>query len=420
MSAPEKLRLDLPLVLSGVDDAEDRCVARLTDALSGRPGIEEAHIVGGDGESPQLCVHYNPNEITLGRVRELVQSVGAQLGVRYAHLVFRSSGPLHARAARRAADGLRNVPGVLEADVAASGALRIEYDRSTVSEQTLLLVATSLGLAGHATLEPPRVHGAGAQAVAEKHTHDHDHNPAEGSAPGKADHGDHKDHGHGDDHEKPEVKAADGPAQEHAGHEHAEGGGDHAGHDHAHGGLFGEKSELIFALLAGALVALISFVPSKGLLYLALGLAPGLVWLPKSWLRLDAAKPVHAFTSGFTVTGLNLLAGVAGPLLDVFFVRTVLTRHAIVATKAATQVFAHLAKIVVYGAPLLATPSQDMPDWRIFAVAIPLSMCGAWVGGKILDRMSDVDFKSWTRWIVTGVGLVYLIQAAQLFMRGGG
>ena len=82
MSVPEKLRLDLPLVLSGVDDAEDRCVTRLTDTLSGRPGIEEAHIVGGDGESPQLCVHYNPNEITLGRVRELVQSVGAQLGAR--------------------------------------------------------------------------------------------------------------------------------------------------------------------------------------------------------------------------------------------------------------------------------------------------------------------------------------------------
>ncbi|UTP39382.1 sulfite exporter TauE/SafE family protein [Phenylobacterium sp. LH3H17] len=174
------------------------------------------------------------------------------------------------------------------------------------------------------------------------------------------------------------------------------------------------------SLLAGLLVALISFVPSKGLLYLALGLVPGLVWLPKTWLRLDAARPAHAFTSGLMVTGLNLLAGVAGPLLDVFFVRTVLTRHAIVATKAATQVFAHLAKIVVYGAPLLTTPNQDMPPWQLFAVAIPLSMGGTWVGGKILDRMSDVDFKSWTKWIVTGVGVVYLIQAAQLFMRGGG
>ena len=265
MSAPEKLRLDLPLVLTGVDDAEDRCVARLTDALSGRPGIEEAHIVGGDGDSPQLCVHYNPNEITFGRVRELVQSVGAQLGARYAHLVFRTDGPLHARSARRVADGLRNVPGVLEADVAASGALRVEYDRSTVSEQTLLHIATSLGLAGHATLEPQGVRKATAQSVAEKQAHDHDHDEPEARAHDKADHDEHHDH------EKHEGKAADGTTTAHAGHDHAEGEGDHAGHDHAHGGLFGEKSELIFALLAGALV-LIGWLIGRG------GFAPG--WVP--------------------------------------------------------------------------------------------------------------------------------------------
>ena len=172
--------------------------------------------------------------------------------------------------------------------------------------------------------------------------------------------------------------------------------------------------------VAGAVVAAISLVPSKPVLYLALGLVPGLVWLPKRWLRLDAAKPVHAFASGLMVTGLNLVAGVAGPLLDVFFVRTVLNRHAIVATKAATQVFAHLAKILVYGTPLLVTPNKDMPPWQVFAIAVPLSMCGTWVGGKILDRMNDVDFKSWTKWIVTAVGVVYLIQAAQLFTRGVG
>ena len=55
---------------------------------------------------------------------------------------------------------------------------------------------------------------------------------------------------------------------------------------------------------------------------------------------------------------MNLTAGVAGPLLDIFFVRTALTRHAIVATKAATQVFSHLMKIMVYGAPLLAPAAR--------------------------------------------------------------
>jgi uncharacterized protein len=168
---------------------------------------------------------------------------------------------------------------------------------------------------------------------------------------------------------------------------------------------------------AGGLVSLISFVPSKPLLYLALGLVPALVWIPKRIMALDAARPAHALVSGFLVTGLNLLAGVAGPLLDIFFVKTELTRHQIVATKAATQVFAHLAKVLVYGAPLLLSPANDMPPVWLFAIAVPLSMLGTVIGGRILDRMSDKGFISWTKYIVTGVGVIYLIQAAQLFLR---
>lgn len=175
----------------------------------------------------------------------------------------------------------------------------------------------------------------------------------------------------------------------------------------------------VASAIAGGIVALISLVPSKPMLYLLMGLVPFLLWLPQRWINLDAAKPPQAFASGLMVTGLNLTAGVAGPLLDIFFVRTSLTRHAIVATKAATQVFAHLAKILVYGGPLLATQAKDFPPWWLFVFAVPLSMLGTVAGGRILDRMNDVDFKSWTKWIVTGIGVLYLIQAAQLFLRGG-
>ncbi len=168
--------------------------------------------------------------------------------------------------------------------------------------------------------------------------------------------------------------------------------------------------------LAGVVVTLLSFVPSKPVLYLLLGLVPLLVWMPQRVLALDAAKPAHALTSGLLVTSLNLVAGVAGPLLDIFFVRTALTRHSIVATKAATQVFSHLAKIAVYGGPMLSMAgSHEVPPPWFFALAVPLSMAGTVVGGRILDRMNDVDFKRWTRWIITAFGVVYLVQAAGLF-----
>ena len=111
--------------------------------------------------------------------------------------------------------------------------------------------------------------------------------------------------------------------------------------------------------------------------------------------------------------------------LTAFFVRTELTRHAIVATKAATQVFAHLAKIIVYGLPLVwaaggEAPSAGLPPLWVFALAIPLSMIGTWCGGLILEKMTDVNFKRWTRWIVTAVGVVYLAQGIQLLLSGAG
>ena len=167
------------------------------------------------------------------------------------------------------------------------------------------------------------------------------------------------------------------------------------------------------AVLAGGVVAAVSYVPSTALTYLLLGLVPALVWLPKSALRLDANRPAHAVLAGFLVTGVNVVAGVAGPLLDVFFVRTHLTRHAVVATKAATQVLSHLAKVLVYGVPLLVGGDEAVP-YAVVLLAAPLSMLGTAVGGRLLDRLSDAGFRSATRWVVSAIGVVYLAQAARL------
>ena len=167
--------------------------------------------------------------------------------------------------------------------------------------------------------------------------------------------------------------------------------------------------------MAGAIVAAVAFTPSKPLLYLMLGLVPALIWLPQGRFGLDAARTLPALTCGLIVTTLNLTAGAAGPLLDIFFVRTVLNRHQIVATKAATQVFSHLAKVIVFGGMLLKSRAAGMPPAWVFALAVPVSMAGTILGGRILDRMSDVNFKRWTRWIVTAIGVGYLLRAAQLF-----
>ena len=165
--------------------------------------------------------------------------------------------------------------------------------------------------------------------------------------------------------------------------------------------------------IAGGLVAILAFMPSKAVLFLMLGLVPGLVWVPRKWLDLNASKVPHAMAAGFMVTALNLTAGVAGPLLDIFFVRTEMTRHQIVSTKAATNSFSHMAKIIVFGSPMFTHGVKGMPAWWVFALAIPLSMAGTLAGGRVLDMMSDAHFKRWTRLIVSAIGLLYLVKAWQ-------
>ena len=81
------------------------------------------------------------------------------------------------------------------------------------------------------------------------------------------------------------------------------------------------------SLIAGTAMSLIALAPSKPGLFLFMGLLPALLWLPQDWIKLDAAKPAQALLSGIMVTGVNLTAGVAGPLLMPGFTDSIFLRE---------------------------------------------------------------------------------------------
>lgn len=171
-----------------------------------------------------------------------------------------------------------------------------------------------------------------------------------------------------------------------------------------------------YALGSSAAIALLfalSWRPDKHTVYLMLGLVAMLVWLPRALMDLDIQKRLQAEVAGFIVQALNTVAGVAGPLLDQFFVRTDMTRHTIVATKAVTQVLAHFVKIIFWSVPVIAAAGMSaLPPWWLILVAAPLSMAGTSLGVKVLDRMSDVNFRRGMKYLVTMIGAVMLIKAA--------
>jgi len=173
--------------------------------------------------------------------------------------------------------------------------------------------------------------------------------------------------------------------------------------------------KLIGALPVTVLLAMVAFIPDKAVLFIVLGLLPFLLWLPKTIFQGDAAKPVHAMFCGAVVMGLNLNAGVAGPALDFFYVKTRLTRKEIVATKALTMFVSHIVKILYFGLPLIASFGlTTLPPIWVFVAAVPCILLGTYIGTRILDRLSDIGFKSYTKYLVTVIGIIYLWRGLSL------
>lgn len=167
------------------------------------------------------------------------------------------------------------------------------------------------------------------------------------------------------------------------------------------------------AIAIGLLVFTAMELP-KSWLFIVLGLVPSVIWIPKKWIHLDAAKPAHSIACGLAVTGLNTVAGVSGPLLDVFFAQTNRDRRCIVATKAATQVISHGVKISYYILPALAAGAMPQAEWLL--IAAPLAIIGTTLGARFLEKMSDIQFRNWTKWIVTGIGAIYVIRGSLLLI----
>ena len=168
------------------------------------------------------------------------------------------------------------------------------------------------------------------------------------------------------------------------------------------------------AMLALGLFAMLQLVVSKPVALIVMGLTPfvGLA-LPES-LHLNVERRGHSFGCGVICSALSLTAGVSGPILDVFFVRSKMTRHAVVATKAMTQSFSHLQKIIYFGA-MVAGARGVVEPW-LAAMMVLLAFTGTSLSRRVLERMNDQSFRFWTRWTVIALGTYYIANGVWLLL----
>lgn len=167
------------------------------------------------------------------------------------------------------------------------------------------------------------------------------------------------------------------------------------------------------ALVAMAAFALVQIVASKPAALIAIGSTPFIALALPAKLHLNVERRGHAPACGAICLALSLTAGIAGPILDVFFVRATMSRQRVVATKAVTQSLSHLMKVVYFGT--LAATGATAPVW-LAATMVLLSFAGTSLSRRVLEQISDAAFRRWTRWTIAAVGLVYLASGVRLIL----
>ena len=169
------------------------------------------------------------------------------------------------------------------------------------------------------------------------------------------------------------------------------------------------------SLAALALFAALQLVVDKAVALVAMGLTPFLGLALPEKLHLNVERRGHSFACGVVCTVIALMAGVSGPILDIFFVRSKMSRHKVVATKAASQSFGHLLKIVYFGGIVSAAGATVEPVTA--AIAVVLAFVGTSLSRQVLERISDAVFRKWTRWTVMSIGSVYLATGVLALLR---
>ena len=262
----QTLQLQIPVVLPGVDQSDDGCIARFTERVSGQSGVSSAHIENGN-----LCLHYDPNLMTLEKLQRLARDEGAAITGRFKHETFPLKGMAQGTNVANIEDAIRAVPGVLKVSVNyAVEKMWVEYDSTLGSREAIAKATRALGYRvgeplppaqnpSQSALTPLAGRATPAPTIGEKlvetdshagHDHDHEGHEPHGGAAG----GDHAGHKH-------ETESHAGHNHDDEGHEpHGQGAGGHEGHNHGpvdpNANWIQRNWELSMSLFSGLLLAI--------------------------------------------------------------------------------------------------------------------------------------------------------------------
>src|SRR5215216_5814757 len=162
---------------------------------------------------------------------------------------------------------------------------------------------------------------------------------------------------------------------------------------------------LIGCALALGVWSILRYVPDKPIALLLLGVTPFMARLTPRGLKPNPDSIVQGSFYGFICMGLMLMTGVSGPLMDTFFLGGNFGRKEVVATKATCQVASHFVKLVYFGGIIDQAATLDPV---VAVVAVAASMLGTTLARRLLEAMSDLQFRIWANRLITTIACYYI------------
>lgn len=170
--AEKVVEIAVPLLLPGQKDCE-ACIDRLQTRLQAHKGIIHTHL-HTDHEPVDLCIHYDPNLVSLAAVKRIAETAGAELRNGYQHEEIPFTGLNTADAGITLAHEVESMEGMLHASVSyAAGLTFVAYDKKVLTLEQVQRTMQRLGARLVTPAAPHAVPGTEAE-----HEHDHGGAPA--------------------------------------------------------------------------------------------------------------------------------------------------------------------------------------------------------------------------------------------------
>ncbi len=152
------VELELPLVLPGIENEKDECLIRLENTLQAQKGILKSHFKN-DNEPVELCLHYDPNQISLSEVKRIAIASGTKIVNRYHHDALQVEGMDCSDCVVVLEHGLERMEGVLSVKVNyAAEKIWVEYDSQKIGRIEIEKRIRSLGYSIPLSEKQARLH----------------------------------------------------------------------------------------------------------------------------------------------------------------------------------------------------------------------------------------------------------------------